>query len=148
MTSSRFAIEASGCEVRPRDSRASAAAWSWPRPPSMRMSEGRVCGSFEAFPAGAKASESFGSPRCGLLVSASIMSCAVPTGLRNEFVGFLFPTLKRGANKLRASGAFVLCASGAFVLCASGAFVLCASGALPGVTLTPCGTLIPSRRRR
>jgi hypothetical protein len=29
-----------GWLVRPRDSRASAAAWSWPRPPSMRMRRG------------------------------------------------------------------------------------------------------------
>jgi hypothetical protein len=35
----------------------------------------------------------------------------------------LFPTLKRGANKLCASGALVLFASGALVLFASGAFV-------------------------
>src|ERR1017187_7535274 len=31
--------------------------------------------------------------------------CAVPAGLRSEFVEFRFPTLKRGANKLCASGA-------------------------------------------
>ena len=31
--------------------------------------------------------------------------CAVPTGLRSGFLGFRFPTLKRGANKLCASGA-------------------------------------------
>jgi hypothetical protein len=31
--------------------------------------------------------------------------CTVPTGLRSEFVAFRFPTLKRGANKLCASGA-------------------------------------------
>ena len=34
-------------------------------------------------------------------------ACAVPTGLRNEHVESLFPTLKRGANQLCASGAFV-----------------------------------------
>src|ERR1035441_5770012 len=33
--------------------------------------------------------------------------CAVPMGLRNRLVESLFPTLKRGANQLCASGAFM-----------------------------------------
>src|ERR1035441_2573001 len=33
--------------------------------------------------------------------------CAVPIGLRNRLVESLFPTLKRGANQLCASGAFM-----------------------------------------
>ena len=33
--------------------------------------------------------------------------CTVPMGLRSELIEFHFPTLKRGANKLCASGARV-----------------------------------------
>ena len=40
-------------------------------------------------------------------IGSFIMSCAVPMGLRNEVGEPLFPTLKRGANQLCASGAFV-----------------------------------------
>ena len=35
-------------------------------------------------------------------------SCVVPTGLRHQFVESIFPTLKRGANQLCASGAFTV----------------------------------------
>jgi hypothetical protein len=55
--------------------------------------------------------------------------CTVPTGLRNEFSEYLFPTLKRGANKLRAYGAFALFNFGAFALFNFGAFALFNFGA-------------------
>ena len=47
----------------------SAAAWSWPRPPSMRMSEGMVVGSLADFPSGAKA------PVFWSQLSARLKSC-------------------------------------------------------------------------